>query len=105
MCTWFQVTVLKEVTFIIALQELVLKAISSKKKLNLSFNVLEQNLNPYSNGKYHIVPGSILLVTVPTAGIPLGILIYIFFFLGDSSPPPSQSSRIALTNDSVFNNT
>lgn len=78
---------MKEVTFIIALQELVLKAISSKKKLNLSFNVLEQNLNPYSNGKYHIVPGSILLVTVPTAGIPLGILIIFFSFL-ETAPHP-----------------
>lgn len=78
---------MKEVTFIIALQELVLKAISSKKKLNLSFNVLEQNLNPYSNGKYHIVLGSILLVTVPTAGIPLGILIIFFPFL-ETAPHP-----------------
>ena len=55
-------TVLKEVTFITILQELVLRAILSQKKTNLSFNALEKYLNPYINGKYHISLQIILLL-------------------------------------------
>lgn len=64
MCTWFKVTVSKEVTFNFYrnTSRACVKSDFVTKKINLSFYALEKYLIPYIKGKYHISLQIILLL-------------------------------------------